>query len=97
MNAQPIDTQPYLGEVVLWAESPAGPFDTAAIVVGINENNLIDLLVVMPGYYNGEPKLGVRHYQDPDHKAIEQSGQGCWKHAPFGLKIREIVAALGNP
>jgi hypothetical protein len=87
--------QVYLGEMVLWAEDPSHNFEVPAIVTLLNETS-VSLLVFVPGYVTGIPKDGVRHYQHPDKQAILVAEQGCWKHSPLGLAMRELSEAVGG-
>lgn len=67
------------GQVVLWFSSRTGTDATPAIVQSVADR-MLDLLVLPAGSANGLPRGGVRHKDDPNHRAIDNADMGVWDY-----------------
>jgi len=69
----------YKGDVVLWHDGlDASARSFVALVTECGKDGLVDLYVIPTSAYNGFPKSGVRHAEDPNKHAIHNQDDGVW-------------------
>jgi len=81
-----------VGQTVLWRHSPSDENPVAAIVTSSN-GRVLEVWVLSIGRFNGQPRDGVYHIDDPDLRRRETT-EGCWDLLDRDKKINKLIDEL---
>lgn len=85
-----------LGDIIFWFPGGQTKEKAAAIVTSVGARS-VNVGVFIPGSYNMDVKMGVRHWRDPVLKRMAEGPEhsGSWAHRDDSLQINppELLGA----
>jgi hypothetical protein len=84
--------------IVNWYSDMSGTSQPSPAIVAAVGDQAIHVSVVDGHMLNLNPKVGVRHKDDPQLQRISQDNDsGCWDHTDFTKRLMKLLPELFSP